>query len=331
MNITNRDKKGLAIVAAILIILIASVMGLTAASMLGTETSGILNYLNSQQAFFIAEGGFEYYAELLQNQASSWTTPPVAPTDEDLGVGTFTITTANELDNDIDVTSTATVTSVTVGDTVRVVRAHIARSTTPDAYLYVLYAGSGINTTSAVNLSITGDQEPAGSYFPTVDFSYYQTNADPGQDISGNHTFGSGTYSGIWYIDGNVTMNSNVTINGTVVTTRRITCSNKTNVTINPTSPNPALIANHNIGFSRSDTVTISGLVYAGADGTGAFDASRTEDLVFTGTIISPQEIDLSRSEDAIITYDNAILTSPPPGISGGSGNITVSAWDEVF
>ncbi|MFH1867727.1 MAG: hypothetical protein ABH843_02035, partial [Candidatus Omnitrophota bacterium] len=193
------------------------------------------------------------------------------------------------------------------------------------------YAGSGINTTSSVNLSVTGDQEAAGAYFPTVDFSYYQTNASPGQDISGNHTFNAGTYSGIWYINGNVTINSNVTINGTVVTTKKITCSNKTNVTVNPTSPNPALIANDAIGFSRSDTVTISGLVYAGADGTGSFDASRTVDLAFTGTAISPQQIDLSRSEDAVIVYDSDILTSPPPGMLGGSSGITVSAWDEVY
>jgi Tfp pilus assembly protein PilX len=331
MNVAAGDKKGLAVIAAILIVLIASLMGLTAVSLLGSESWGVVNYINSQEAFFIAEGGVEYYAELLQNQSSSWTTPPTAPVDEALGKGTFTITTANALDDEIDVTSTSKITAAGARTIKRAVTIHIARGTTPDAYSYILYTASGINTTSAVNLTITGEQEGSGSYFPLVDFSYYQAAAAPGQNISGNYTFTAGIYTGIWYIDGNVTIDSGVTMNGTIVSTKKITSTNKAGITINPASPNPALIANNAIDFNRSGTVNINGLIYAGTDGTGSFDASRTTDFIFTGTIISPQEIDLSRSEDAVLSYDSSILTDPPPGITGGSSSITRSNWDEVY
>lgn len=330
----NTDIKGTAIIAAILIMLIASVMGLAAASLLGTDTASSLNYMNSQEAFFIAEGGLEYYLEQLQGQTTSWTTPPTKPTNETLGKGTFTITTANEQANSIDVTSTANLTGIGGETITRVVTVQVRRQSAPEAFSYVLYVGNTIVTTGATNLTVTGDQQEGGSNFPTVNFSYYQDLAPPSQKISGNHIFTSGgsPYSGIWYVNGNVTINSDVTINGTVVATGWIRGREEQDITVNPTLAYPALVSNNYIDFRDSDDVTINGLVYAGADGSGTFSARGTEDFSLTGTIIVAQWITFQDSEDATITYDSSIVTNPPPGFSGsGSQTVGISNWDEVY
>jgi len=217
----------------------------------------------------------------------------------------------------------------------RKVQQSVVANEIPEAYSYALYTGSSIDKDRATNLNITGSEKESATNFPTVDFAYYKSIASPGQDISGNYTFSAGTYSGIWYINGNVTISSNVTINGSVITTGKIDGSRASNVVVNPTSTYPSLIANNNIDFSRSTNVTISKLIYAGADGSGSLDFSRATTVNLTGTIIAYGAIDLSRSDSVTITYSSSIITDPPPGISGGGGGGAASIsvqkdWNEI-
>jgi hypothetical protein len=59
MNVLKTEEKGLGIVAAILIMLVVAVMGVTLASLLGTNAQSSVNYMQSQQAFFLAESGIQ--------------------------------------------------------------------------------------------------------------------------------------------------------------------------------------------------------------------------------------------------------------------------------
>ena len=71
-NILN-NKNGLGIIAAIVIMLIIAVMGATAASLLGTNSQGSVNYLQSQQAFFLAESGVQKAMYELSKGGGAWT------------------------------------------------------------------------------------------------------------------------------------------------------------------------------------------------------------------------------------------------------------------
>ena len=69
------NKKGLGIIAAILIMLVVAVMGVTLASLLGTNTQSSINYMQSQQAFFLAESGAQNALLALKNYTTgaAWT------------------------------------------------------------------------------------------------------------------------------------------------------------------------------------------------------------------------------------------------------------------
>lgn len=102
------NKKGVSIVAIVGIMLILSIIGLVGVSLLGSTSNASVNYLQSQQAFYIADAGAEWYLERLQND-SDWRTPPPVPTSIsplNFGGGSFYITTSNANLDYINITST---------------------------------------------------------------------------------------------------------------------------------------------------------------------------------------------------------------------------------
>jgi len=336
MNII-RDKRGVVLLFTFIIIVTLAAVTAAFLYMTSTRIKGSGYDISSQKALWIAEGGLQYAMYRLKNDDTfrdGVSDDQAAPTivTGSLGNGGYSVSvykgTAGDPDEDIFyMTSTGS-----AGTLSRQVAQSADVNTAPEVYNYVLYAGNNIQTGNTTNLTITGDQESSAAQLPIVDFNYYQTNADPGQDISGAYTFTPGTYSGIWYIDGSVSIDNNVTINGTVVTTSRVTATNKNNIVINSTSPNPAIIANDNIDFSRSSDVSIEGFVYAGADGSGSLTLSSTNNLEIDGTAAAADNISLNRSTDATITYDSAIVNNPPPAItSGAAANVVIQQdWDEI-
>lgn len=320
--------KGFSILLTIIVIVLFSGLGLIGLSMLITETQMSIDTTTSAQAFYIAEGGMQYYLEQLQND-SSWATPPDKPNGKSLGKGTFTITTDNEEDDSIDVISTANVTGMDGGTIVRIVTSHVT-SGSALCYDYVLYASGNITPTGYTPAS--GTTLAGATVFPSVDTAvggYYYNLAPVGQRISGNRTFTAGTYSGIWHIDGNVTIRSLVTINGTIISTRGISCSNRFNISINPTSNYPALVAEDAISFGNVLSLNMTGLVYGGSDGDGGVSITNSTGSFF-GIIMAQGNINLSGSGFFTVNYDVSIKTNPPPGFSGGEAGAGVSNWKEI-
>lgn len=330
----KNKNQGFSILITIIIVVILAALGVMGISMLTTETQMSVDTMTSAQALFIAEGGLQYYFEQLQGD-SDWTTPPTTPSGKALGNGTFTITTANATTDEIDVTSTANVTGADGGTTARVATAHLSRGASlPLAYDYVLYANT---ITLLGSPSITGTQYPGATIFPTVTFASYQSAAT--YNLPGGSSL-SGTYNGGVYVSGNVTIGANsVVINGFLVATGNITSTSRTSITINPTAPYPAMIANNDISFTdMRGTNTMNGLIFAGADGTGsvtiALRSTGTRNFNYSGTIMAPNTITLNRNAAQYnVVYDAAIKTNPPPYISGGgsgTGTGGMSSWKEV-
>ena len=327
---SERNEKAVSIVATVGIMLILSLLGIVGVSLLGSSSSLGLGYMQSQQAFYIAEAGIEWYTEQLKNY-SDWSviSPPAA---QNFAGGTFTITFNGTPTRDaINITSTGTMVGYEGQSVKRVTTVYITRQVTFDAYESALYVGGKIDTTNTENFTINGNSKEDQTDFPTVDFAYYQGIAD--HAISGNHSFAAGTYSGIWYIDGSVDIASDVTINGSVIATGNINMNNNSNIIITASLPYPALVTDGNLLFQNTNNITINGLVYVGANLSGNFLSQKAENINFTGTIIVRGNFNLQGSKNVTITYDPSILNNPPPGFSGATAEqvLDTADWSEVL
>ncbi len=175
--------------------------------------------------------------------------------------------------------------------------------------------------------------------------TYYNLADDLGQRVAGNKTFDSSgsPYTGIWYVGGWARIESNVTINGSIIVEGNITFENSAdNVVISPTAYDPtqnypALVSGSNInstgvgnpkiGLQNS---TINGLVLAGRNITFDYLQSTT---TFTGTILAGNNIEMQYGE-INVTYSEDIFTPMPPGFTytadGETTLVPQKDWDEI-
>jgi hypothetical protein len=359
-------KKAQALVAAILIILIGSVIGVTIVSLLGKGSATAVNYIRGKQALFIADGGLEYYLEQLNNQSSSWSTPPTKPSNMALGIGTFTITTSNAQQDSINVTSTATVSGADNISVVRVVSVTATRISAgaPAAFAFFLRGNSpsGLNFTGSTG-SVTGNLSSAGNIsgipvagltlngtsspdslldFPTANYAYYQGVANT--VISGNYTFSANTtYNGIYYVTGgNVTFQNNVKLYGTIVlasANKSIIMNNTSGVVIDPSldslhpgNKNPAIVSAGVISAESTTNLSIKRLVYTDKNSNPSITFRNSTGLNFFGTIVSQGGVNVRSVSNLTMVFDSDILVNPPPGFSGGgTGAVSATLWDEVY
>lgn len=363
MRIGNINRRGQGIVAAVLIVLIAAVIGVTAASLLGTDVGSSLNYMQSQQAFFIAEAGLEYYLEYLQGQTGSWASLPSPPSNMAFGRGKFSISTANAQTDSIDVTSTAQITGMDGVNTVRLVSVRATRQPgIPDAFRYLMRGDSpgGVSFTNSTG-TVTGDLSSAGTIagipnpfltlngtkypnttltFPGVDFDSYQAIADT--TISGNYTFAADTtYNGIYYITGNVTFQNGAKLYGTLVNpsaNKTITLDNTTGVVIDPTQDPfhpggnyPAIVAAGFISATTTANLTTKRLIYTSKNANPSINFRYSSSFNFNGSIVSGGGVDVRDNTNLSMTFDTGILTNPPPNFTGGTQTVGSSLWDELY
>jgi len=328
------NKKGMSIIAAVGIVLMLSVLGLVGLKLLSSVSTSAVDYLRAQKAFYIAEAGMKWYVEQLQNDvdwSNNATSGDRGP--KDFAGGSFSINVSGCLIDDIDVTSVGTVTGYQGQSIKRQVTQHIKKRFYMEAFDYALYVGGQIHDQGTDNFVVDGKEKEGATNLPNVDYPYYKSIASSGQDISGSYTFHAGTYSGIWYINGDVYFNSNVILNGTVVTTGQIFMDNKSYITVNATQPYPALVSEGNFHFQDASHITVNGLIYVGADMTANFLMQKAEDINFYGTVIVAGNFNLQNSEDVGITYNPDIIDNPPPGFynGGGANIITITNWHEVY
>ncbi len=155
-------EEGFTLVAAIFIILVLTLLAITTSTFISSDAVIAVRNYYSQDAFYIASSGSEYYLKQLDGD-DDWTVPPTPETKSFSG-GYFTITTTNEQKNRITFTATGL---ITVGATTyrRGIRSTLRRmggGLGSIAEEYVIYwGGSGGVGTGETNIgnnvSIGGD------------------------------------------------------------------------------------------------------------------------------------------------------------------------------
>ncbi|MBU0759916.1 MAG: hypothetical protein KKC66_04185 [Candidatus Omnitrophica bacterium] len=165
----------------------------------------------------------------------------------------------------------------------------------------------------------------------TVNMAGYQSIADNVE--SSNYTFTEGNTYGssgseqIWYVQGNVTIEENVAIYGTVVAEHNVTLGSE-DITIDAASGYPALIAGNNISGDGLENSAINGLIAAENN----IDFDNIKDATINGAILAGNNITMRDGEDFTVNYDSDITSNPPPYFSGygGTTTVTTQGWNEI-
>ena len=348
--ITN--KKGIALILTFIFMVSLTVVVVAYLFMVIYGTRNFGAQANNVRAGYLAEAGLNHAVWYLTNTApdsstdGSWRTtaypadPGASPTDpqqESLGEGTYTMWVETS-GSDIQVTARGTVAGIE-----RIIRETITLpNTQPAAFNYVQYSDGAIDFNNSSG-SVTGDLAATGTVdnesgmtitgtitesssvvAPTVTTSSYESIADT--TISGNHTFSAGTYSGIYYVDGRVTINDNVTFNGTIVSTGNIILTNTDNFSSTPTSNYPALVSDAAITGNRMGSATINGLVFA----TTSISFPRATSNTINGSLISGGNVTLTSGSGWAITYDSDLANNSPPYFTEGTASTTGDSWIEL-
>lgn len=347
------DDKGVALILTFIFMVSLTVITAAYLFLVTYGTRNVGAQANNGKALLLAEAGLNKAVWYLTNTApdsstdGSWRTTaypadpgpdPTDPQQESLGEGTYTMWVETS-GSDILVTARGTVNGIerTIQETVTL------SSVVPEAFSYLQHSeddtnfkdsdgditgdlSAGGNVKNESGMTITGTiTESSTVSLPTVDMDSYAAIADT--TVSGNKTFTSGTYSGIWYVDGKATVKDNVTFNGTIVATGDIVLTNTDNFTANPTSNYPALVSEGKINGDKMKDANIAGLVYA----TGNIQMNDGKDNTITGTIISGNKINIKDGEGWTLTYDSDIVSDPPPYFSeSGAGGATGDDWKEI-
>jgi hypothetical protein len=193
--------------------------------------------------------------------------------------------------------------------------------------VYGPVSAGGTVTPSGVTFHDPVDQGNPDASVPTPDWAYWQGVANVVR--TGNYTFNSGTYTGIYYVTGNVTFNgnSNTTLNGTVISRGRVTFGTNAVVHITPSGTNPAIYAQQRITAGSNVVADITGWVQSQE----YITFGNNNVLNVTGGMASTGNITISKNSDVNITYDQT--RAPTVGFSGGEpgGGLGESSWQEVF
>ncbi len=180
---------------------------------------------------------------------------------------------------------------------------------------------------------------------PTLDFDYYKSLAQAaGQYVAGSKNFTSGTYSGVWYVGGQVTIGSGAIINGSVIGDSGISfakAATNVQITPNPLTNYPALAAKQGISTSASgaggdkiglQNSTINGLILAQANITFDWVVNST----INGTILAGNNITMSNGTGIALNYDGNIFAPLTPGFTyteaagGSSALVSQKDWNEI-
>ncbi|MEE8638342.1 MAG: pilus assembly PilX N-terminal domain-containing protein [Candidatus Margulisiibacteriota bacterium] len=126
-------KQGFTFIAAIFIVLVITLLAITTSTFISSDAVIAVKNYHSQDAFYIASAGVEYYLKQLDGD-DDWSSPPSQET-KTFSDGVFTITTTDEQKNRITFTSTGL---ITVGATTyqRGIRVEIKGGGLPTAFDY---------------------------------------------------------------------------------------------------------------------------------------------------------------------------------------------------
>ena len=374
----DRGRKGAVLLFTLmvmitLILVVGAYLGFVQYSTISTGAQ-----ISDSQAIYLADAGLDMAIWYLRNTAPdgstdcSWRTTaypaapgsdPNDPQQKSLGNGTFTIW-VQDSGSDIQVYARGTVgeSSRVITQTLVLTSSALERAIHADgAHLKLANSSGTIAGNVSCFVSVLPDPLPASLTItgtitdqddgqvkvnPAIIFSTYYDLADAlGQASTSNLTFSSGnTYTGIWYTTKKVTIESNVTINGSVVAEGNIELEdsgnrNAENVIINPKAyapiqNYPALVSGGNItgtvksGVGLKDS-TISGLILA--DNNITFDS--LSGTTFNGTILAGNNISMENASSFTINYDADMFSPMPLGFTFSGRDYTVipqGTWNEI-
>lgn len=142
--------------------------------------------------------------------------------------------------------------------------------------------------------------------------------------VTGEKHFTAGTYTGVWYVDGTVLIDSNVTINGTIISTGHIQFGNTTNVRIITGDTKSALISGNTILGSNAQNAYIEGMVYASQ----SIQLNDQKNCTYIGAIAAPGDISSNNSQNMSVIYNGTYATTPKYfGTETAGSNLKVLAW----
>lgn len=321
-------EKGFLLAPYLGFLLILLALGLSYMRTSGHNTMITRNDGDAEKAFYIMEAGIQDAIAQL-NQNPSWTTGFNNKAFEN---GSYTVSIQTVSPNK-EITSVSS-----VNNTSAKTSATAVVSVGNDFFPYGMQAGGNVTINSGTG-SISGDvaggsvsitgvtvngtvTQGSTNQVPVPDWSAWQAAAN--FVVNGNQTFSSGTYSGVWYVDGNVTLASSVTFNGTIIATGNINFNNESNITVLSGSNNVALIAGGQmLGNSASDMI-IDGLVY----GTAGITFNSQSNVSCTGALVSPSSITDNSSTNFTLTYDPDLASNVPLYFSDADATgVKILAW----
>jgi len=335
----GKGRKGIVLILTVVVMTaLLSVAG-AFLYMTSVHTRGVGFNMVSAKAFWIAEAGLQQVIYQLKNDSGYRSNPTTVSAN--LGGGSYEVTVSKDAS-----TSTYTLTSIGAVDVLsRKITQRVVE--VPDAFNYACYISPNANLSNTTNGVINGnfmvDQNVSGEgdwtingtltqngniTIPTVDFASYRTIAD--HVVIGNFTFQENqTYTGLYYITGVTKIESNVIINGGLVTEGTVNMRAASEARLNPISGRPAIITSGAIDMSSSvnSGVNGKGIIYAQQ----GLNLQQASNVAISGTIIIDQNLNVKNADKITFTYDPDILVHPPPYFTGSVITLTPQGWNEIM
>ncbi|MCM8779829.1 MAG: hypothetical protein NC914_01590 [Candidatus Omnitrophica bacterium] len=198
-----RRNSGFALMAALIILVLFAALGFVAVNLFFSDTRIAYDSLKSMQALYLAEAGLQYALENLSGD-DDWSDNSDIAMNMTAG-GSFNVHYLAKSQNSATLKLTGTKDEVSRKFNINVERSPLAG--------FGLLVGQSIHEQQSKYREFPDFLE--GAPMPFIDLSFYESIAD--HKVSGNYTFTAGTYYGVWFINGNVSIEDNVTIYGTVI------------------------------------------------------------------------------------------------------------------
>lgn len=320
------NKNGLGIIAAILIMLVAAVMGVTLVSLLGTNTQSSVNYMQSHQAFFLAESGIQkaLFALKSYTTGAAWTTAgwtgayPAEPMQFAAtltGYGDYDVTIINPAATSPHITATGYIPNRSALDkAIRVVDADAAKTN-----LFGQYGafGGGSAGGSTIGVKLGG-----GAYTDSYDSSIglYNVAGNIGQDgdvgtnaditvvgvgtIGGDAVTGpAGTFNNDPAVSGSITHDASVTLPAVVVPALLTSLASLGSIS-STTSIAPGNYKYDKFQLASSDKITITGPANIYITGSTSIKMTGSSEIIVssfsTGPVVIYTDGDVSAAGQGI-------------------------------
>jgi hypothetical protein len=282
------------------------------------------------KALWLADAGLQKAFYTLKNDPNYQTSP--VPINGTLGEGNYSVTVVKNA-SIYTFTSTGTVSSLNrqIRESAAVSSSVLVRSIHADGSTVDFAGSSGVINANVschvqvknyegmtINGTLTEDYPVIN---PTLDFDYYKSLAQAaGQYVSGAKTFADATYTGVWYVEQQVTIGDNAIINGSIFSDSSVQFANRANnvqITPSPLTNYPALAAKNNVGTSATgapgqriglQNSTINGLVLAQNNIT--FDYFK--DSTINGTVLAGNNYSMQNGSGITVNYNDSIFAPMP-------------------